>query len=141
VVSGPLDGPQLLDLLEELGVSLSGLESCSSPSRGLALSSISPEELTDMAASLLSQAVCPRRPAGERLAYLRTQLAASQPAALLYARQSFCDPAAYDALGVARLARELALPFLEVEVGLPLEISGPLRTRLEAFLETLLLDL
>jgi hypothetical protein len=40
----------------------------------------------------------------------------------------------------AELAREEGLPFLEVEVGFPLEVSGPLRTRIEAFLEAQLLD-
>jgi hypothetical protein len=59
---------------------------------------------------------------------------------VIYARQSFCDPGAYDALLVAELAAERSLPFLEVEVGFPLEISGPLRTRVEAFLEAQLLD-
>jgi hypothetical protein len=59
---------------------------------------------------------------------------------VIYARQSFCDPGAYDALLAAELAREQGLPFLEVEVGFPLEVSGPLRTRIEAFLEAQLLD-
>jgi benzoyl-CoA reductase/2-hydroxyglutaryl-CoA dehydratase subunit BcrC/BadD/HgdB len=59
---------------------------------------------------------------------------------VIYARQSFCDPGAYDALLVARLAEERGLPYLEIEVGFPFEASGPLRTRVEAFLEAQLLD-
>ena len=39
-----------------------------------------------------------------------------------------------------RLAAEQGLPYLEVEVGFPFDASGPLRVRIEAFLETLLLD-
>ena len=64
----------------------------------------------------------------------------ARPSSVIYARQSFCDPGAYDALLVAEMAAEQGLPFLEVEVGFPLEISGPLRTRVEAFLEAQLLD-
>ena len=49
-------------------------------------------------------------------------------------------PGAYDAVLVAQLAEERGLPFLEIEVGFPFEASGPLRTRVEAFLEAQLLD-
>jgi len=59
---------------------------------------------------------------------------------VIYARQSFCDPGAYDALAVAALAEERGLPYLEIEVGFPFEPSGPLRTRVEAFLEAQSLD-
>jgi hypothetical protein len=59
---------------------------------------------------------------------------------VIYARQSFCDPGAYDALTVAALAEERGLPYLEIEVGFPFEAGGPLRTRVEAFLEAQLLD-
>ncbi|MCL5943081.1 MAG: 2-hydroxyacyl-CoA dehydratase family protein [Actinobacteria bacterium] len=41
---------------------------------------------------------------------------------------------------MALLAKERGLPFLEVEVTYPFEPAGPLRVRIEAFLETLLLD-
>jgi hypothetical protein len=41
---------------------------------------------------------------------------------------------------VAELAEERDLPFLEIEVGFPFEASGPLHTRVEAFLEAQLLD-
>ena len=64
----------------------------------------------------------------------------SGPSSIIYARQSFCDPGAYDSLLVAELARERGLPFLEIEVDFPFDANGPLRTRVEAFLEAQLLD-
>jgi hypothetical protein len=144
VISGPLDSPALLEVLEELGAEVSGLESCSSEERleGLdAPAGTDPDALLPLARAVLEIAVCPRRPAAERKAHLRRRWHRCRPGAVLYARHSFCDPGAYDVLEVADLAREAGLPFMEVEIGLPLEITGPLRTRVEAFLETLLLEL
>lgn len=142
LVSGPQDSSALAELLVELGTHLSGLESCSAPHRAALLAALDASgNLEELARHLLAEVVCPRRPAADRQGYLTGLWAEAQPAAVIYARQSFCDPGAYDALAVGRLASERQLPFLEVEVDLPLEITGPLRTRIEAFLETLLLDL
>ena len=79
------------------------------------------------------------RPA-ERRDHLARRLDESRPSSVIYARQSFCDPGAYDAVLAAQLAEERGLPFLEIEVGFPFEASGPLHTRVEAFLEAQLLD-
>jgi hypothetical protein len=139
LVAGPLDDDALLRLVGDLGLPLSGLDSCSSVERSAELDSAERAgSVTELAERLLSEVVCPRRPAGERRAHLSQRFAIARPAAVVYARQSFCDPAAYDALGVGRLAAEQDLPFLEIEVGLPVEVTGALRTRVEAFLETLL---
>ena len=62
------------------------------------------------------------------------------PVSIIYARQSFCDPGAYDALLVTQLARERDLPYLEIEVDFPFDANGPLRVRVEAFLEAQLMD-
>ena len=84
--------------------------------------------------------MCPRRSTAQRKTYLAGRLEESQPSSVIYARQSFCDPGAYDAVLVAELAAERGLPFLEIEVGFPFEANGPLHTRVEAFLESQLLD-
>jgi hypothetical protein len=89
---------------------------------------------------MLELGVCPRRSTSERRAHLAHRLDQVSPTSIIYARQSFCDPGAYDALLVAQLAEERGLPYLEIEVGFPFEASGPLRTRVEAFLEAQLLD-
>ena len=170
MVSGPLSDDSLLRLLDDLGAKVSGLESCTSPDRSRPLSpqasdaaetaplvpdakgdtrsggggASSPEGLThrhlDLARQVLSLGKCPRFSTKERRDHLTRRLEETRPSSLIYARQSFCDPGAYDALLVAELARERGLPFLEIEVGFPLEASGPLRTRVEAFLEAQLLD-
>ena len=93
-----------------------------------------------LAAAVLDAGMCPRRSTLARREHLARRLDQAHPSAVIYARQSFCDPGAYDALEVARLAEERGLPFLEIEVGFPFEASGPLRTRVEAFLETQSLD-
>jgi benzoyl-CoA reductase/2-hydroxyglutaryl-CoA dehydratase subunit BcrC/BadD/HgdB len=93
-----------------------------------------------LARELLSLGLCPRRSTAERRDHLVRRLDESRPSSVIYARQSFCDPGAYDAVLVAQLAEERGLPYLEIEVGFPFEAGGPLRTRVEAFLEAQLLD-
>jgi benzoyl-CoA reductase/2-hydroxyglutaryl-CoA dehydratase subunit BcrC/BadD/HgdB len=93
-----------------------------------------------LAARLLDIGMCPRRSTVDRKAHLNRRLVETRPSSVIYARQSFCDPGAYDALTVAELAEQRGLPYLEIEVGFPFEASGPLRTRVEAFLEAQLLD-
>ena len=165
VVAGPLTDDSLLRLIGQLGASVSGLESCTSPDRwkplstagarpegeagggsGPAAGSAADATGSDnayylaLARDVLSLGMCPRRSTGERRDYLVRRLDESRPSSVIYARQSFCDPGAYDAVLVAQLAEERGLPYLEIEVGFPFEASGPLRTRVEAFLEAQLLD-
>ncbi len=92
------------------------------------------------AAIILEGASCPRSTVGSRRSYLARRLDETAARAVIYARLPFCDPGAYDALTICRLASERGLPFLEVEVAYPFEPAGPLRVRIEAFLETLLLE-
>ena len=143
VVAGPLNDDSLLRLIDRLGVGVSGLESCTSPDRWEKLSAglmHNDDVFQRMAALVLDEAVCPRRSTLDRRKHLAHRLDEARPSSIIYARQSFCDPGAYDALEVARLADERGLPFLELEVGFPFEVSGPLRTRVEAFLEAQSLD-
>lgn len=164
VVAGPLSDDGLLWMIEGLGVGIAGLESCTSPERWRLLLGLgargagggaqpgrepatgelraqeSPGDLMELARDLLAAGICPRRSTVERRDHLRRRLEESEPSSIIYARQSFCDPGAYDALLVTQLAQESELPFLEIEVGFPFEASGPLRTRIEAFLEAQLLS-
>lgn len=165
IVAGPLSDDSLLRLVEDLGSRVSGLESCTSPDRwrnllgadagtkagagGLVPAAAGqanvagaggPVDYEALADLMLRVGVCPRSSTLTRRAHLAARLDESRPSAIIYARQSFCDPGAYDAVEVARLAEERGLPFLEIEVGFPFEASGPLRTRVEAFLEAQTLD-
>ncbi|MFH0917366.1 MAG: 2-hydroxyacyl-CoA dehydratase family protein [bacterium] len=147
VVAGPLSDDSLLGLIERLGAQIAGLESCTSPDRWKPLARATPagEAGTDdgyqtLAAELLAIGMCPRRSTADRRDYLARRLDETRPSSVIYARQSFCDPGAYDALAAAALAKERGLPYLEIEVGFPFDAGGPLRTRVEAFLEAQLLD-
>lgn len=141
VIGGPLSDDSLLRFILRLGSHISGVESCTAPSRWQALDGPrSSPAYEETARLILSAGVCPRRSSVDRRAYLAQRMTEARPSSVIYARQSFCDPGAYDALLVADMAEKQGLPFLEVEVGFPLEISGPLRTRVEAFLEAQLLD-
>jgi benzoyl-CoA reductase/2-hydroxyglutaryl-CoA dehydratase subunit BcrC/BadD/HgdB len=134
----------------QLGAHVAALESCTSPDRwkSLSASTLAPSSARDagdvdyeaLAATALEAGLCPRRSTTDRRAHLQRRLEESAPSSIIYARQSFCDPGAYDALLVAELARERGLPYLEIEVDFPFDASGPLRTRVEAFLEAQLLD-
>jgi 2-hydroxyglutaryl-CoA dehydratase, D-component len=159
VVSGPLSNDSLLGLIDRLGTHVSGLESCTSPDRwkplapragdsgtagpGFAGPDDAGQSLPDyqaFAAHVLATGMCPRRSTAERRTYLQRRLDETKPSSIIYARQSFCDPGAYDALLVAQLARERGLPYLEIEVDFPFDANGPLRVRVEAFLEAQLMD-
>ncbi len=159
VVSGPLSDDSLLSLIDKLGAHVSGLESCTSPDRWKALAAdaldfipnggaateglipaLAPADYQALAGQVLATGICPRRSTQDRRAYLERRLDEARPASVIYARQSFCDPGAYDALLVNSLARERGLPYLEIEVDFPFDANGPLRVRVEAFLEAQLMD-
>jgi hypothetical protein len=165
VVAGPLTDDSLLRLIERLGATVSGLESCTSPERWKPLAAAGAtgagggapvgDDAGDapnagraapmdgylvLAREVLALGMCPRRSTAERRKYLVRRLDESRPSSVIYARQSFCDPGAYDAVLVSQLAEERGLPYLEIEVGFPFEASGPLQTRVEAFLEAQSLD-
>ena len=145
VVAGPLTDDSLLRLIARLGASVSGLESCTSPDRWKPLAAAgaaagSGGSYQALAREMLALGMCPRRSTAARRDHLVRRLDESEPSSVIYARQSFCDPGAYDAVLTAELAAERGLPFLEIEVGFPFEASGPLHTRVEAFLEAQLLD-
>ncbi len=160
VVAGPLSDDSLLRLIVRLGAHVAGIESCTSPERWKPLAAAATAigagyrgaaaegdeapptagDYATLAAELLAIGMCPRRSTVERRDYLARRLDVTRPSSVIYARQSFCDPGAYDALTVAALAEERGLPYLEIEVGFPFEAGGPLRTRVEAFLEAQLLD-
>ena len=151
LVAGPLSDDSLLRLIGRLGSHVSGLESCTSPDRWKPLAPTSgagaapeaagaPADYAALAARVLETGMCPRRSTVERRDHLVRRLDATRPSSVIYARQSFCDPGAYDALLVASLAAERHLPYLEIEVDFPFDANGPLHTRVEAFLEAQLLD-
>ncbi|MBN1321228.1 MAG: 2-hydroxyacyl-CoA dehydratase [Thermoleophilia bacterium] len=157
VVAGPLTDDSLLGLIETLGAHVSGLEACTSPERwrplaaaasvtaasgaeGEAALPVAPLDHEALTARLLDIGMCPRRSTTHRRDHLARRLDQNRPSSIIYARQSFCDPGAYDALLVAELAKERGLPYLEIEVDFPFDANGPLRTRVEAFLEAQLLD-
>jgi hypothetical protein len=161
VVSGPLSDDSLLGLIDRLGAHVSGLESCTAPDRWKPLAPSSgatsagssdtglsgtpgaadnPWGYEALAADILATGMCPRRSTVDRREHLVRRLDEARPGSIIYARQSFCDPGAYDALLVAQLAQERGLPYLEIEVDFPFDANGPLRTRVEAFLEAQLLD-
>jgi hypothetical protein len=146
LVAGPLSDDSLLRLVGQLGVGAAGLESCTSPDRWKPLAASNGADAagaTDhaaLAARILEIGMCSRRSTADRRDHLVRRLDQTRPSSIIYARQSFCDPGAYDALLVSRLAEERGLPYLEIEVDFPFDANGPLRTRVEAFLEAQLLD-
>jgi hypothetical protein len=141
LVAGPLSDNGFLRFIADRGLPVSGVESCTSVERVHDLDDgIDPDSsVLDVARVVLSRVSCPRQGSTARRRRLAERLDLSQAKAVLYARLPFCDPAAYDGLTVAALASERKLPYLEVEVSYPFELPGPLKVRVEAFLETLLL--
>ncbi len=140
LVAGPLSDDSLLRLVGQLGANVAGLESCTSPDRWKPLAAVVAPDHEAVAAKLLEIGMCPRRSTADRRDHLVRRLDETRPSSIIYARQSFCDPGAYDALLVSQLAQERGLPYLEIEVDFPFDAGGPLRTRVEAFLEAQLLD-
>ncbi len=141
VIAGPLSGADLLVAIENAGVAVSGLDSCTGTHRAAALAAVDGGFSFDAEArAMLTAAVCPRSTVSLRREHLASRIASATPSALIHARLPFCDPGAYDGVTARSLANELDLPFLDIEVGFPSEVTGPVRVRLEAFLETLTLE-
>ncbi|MBU2601473.1 MAG: 2-hydroxyacyl-CoA dehydratase family protein [Actinobacteria bacterium] len=141
VIAGPLSGVDLLRAIEDAGVPVSGLDSCTGVDRAAALAAGDARLTFDAEArEMLAAAVCPRSAVTLRREHLASRIADAHPAGLIHARLPFCDPGAYDGVLARSLADELELPFLDIEVGYPSEVTGPVRVRLEAFLERLTLD-
>ena len=136
-MSGPLTDGRLPAFLAARGAALAGVESCLGPWRREELLALADPGLDTetQARLLLERVVCPHRSRTLRRARLRARVLDTQARAVVYLRQTFCDPGAYDSLTAADVAREAGVPFLEVDADFPFELDGPLRTRLEAFLE------
>ncbi len=137
VVSGPLSHDDLLCFLEDRGAGVAGIESCLGPARRTELQALADPALgpDEQARRLLETIVCPHRSRTLRRQRLEQRFRETQAGAVVYLRQTFCDPGAYDSLTVAELAAEMGLPFLELDAEFPFRLDGPMRTRLEAFLE------
>ena len=86
-------GPGVLHLARPLEAARSRRARSPGASRELG-----PADYQALAARVLATGMCPRRSTADRRAHLERRLDETKPTSIIYARQSFCDPGAYDAL-------------------------------------------
>ena len=95
--------------------------------------------LPAIASRYLSKPPCPLRDIGprQRTNYLLELAREYQVGGVIFLRQKFCDPHAYDIPALTKVSKKEGLPYLilELDVTIPL---GQYRTRIEAFLEMLI---
>ncbi len=91
-------------------------------------------------ARVLAAGMCPRRSTADRRAYLERRLDETKPILHHLRPPELLRPRRLRRSAGRHLARERDLPYLEIEVDFPFDANGPLRVRVEAFLEAQLMD-
>lgn len=133
----------LIDLMEEVGFRIMGLDSClGERAFDFSVQTEGNNLLLNLAESYLKKPACPRMLESEkRLAYIRHLISRRNAEGLIYFIPKFCDQASYDFKYLKEWAIETDFPMLMVEGEYRSGESGQLKTRIEAFRESLQLQL
>lgn len=142
VVGGENDEAELLSLVEDLGAIFVTDDACMG-TRYFGTEVLPQEDLVSaIATRLLAKPPCPLKDVffERRRAGLLQQIKDYRVEGVLFIQQKFCDPHELDIPVLQRLCNENNIPnfFVELDTTLP---RGQLRTRAEAFLEMLQLEL
>ena len=138
LVGAVLDEPRLLDLLDGLGVRVSGDDLCNGSRFFRGQVGAQGDPLTNLADYALQQAPCPAKyhPDHDPGAALVEQAQQAEADGVVFVIEKFCEPHAFD-YALARPALEQAgLPALLLEMEQTPSLEA-LRTRLQAFAEML----
>jgi benzoyl-CoA reductase subunit C len=141
VVSGSVcTTPDLMELLLELGADVVGDDLCCGHRyyEGLVEVNMPPEDA--LAKRMWERVNCPAKHQcrDDRAAFLLNQVKESGAQGVVFYLQSFCEPHLFDLPYLRdRLQEELEIPSLVLESELQSFSRGQLRTRLQAFIETI----
>ena len=132
-----LDGRGLIDLIEDLGATVSGVDSCLAE-RVVPHVDLEKDILGSLARSYLNKIPCARmKDSKKRAEYLVRRMRETGAEGLIYMGLKFCDPYLYEWPYLMEEMQLRAVPVLFLEGEYRGHIGGGLRTRVQAFLEML----
>jgi benzoyl-CoA reductase/2-hydroxyglutaryl-CoA dehydratase subunit BcrC/BadD/HgdB len=140
VLSGSvLQLPELLDCLEEQGGQVAGFDLCSGSRHFAGLVDESLPPLSGLARRILNRPNCPARHGGllRRADHLKGLVEDTGARGVVFALPTFCDPHAFDIPMLERELRASNIASLVLEIDEAGAMSEQLRTRCQAFMETL----
>jgi benzoyl-CoA reductase/2-hydroxyglutaryl-CoA dehydratase subunit BcrC/BadD/HgdB len=128
-------------VIESSGAIIVGEESCIGERNTRDLTDESPADLEgqlDALAARYMQIDCACfTPNDERLGHIADMARALRADGVVHYGLLFCQPYAHEAFKVAKAMADAGIPFLAIETDYGLEDMGQLKTRVEAFVETL----
>jgi benzoyl-CoA reductase/2-hydroxyglutaryl-CoA dehydratase subunit BcrC/BadD/HgdB len=138
ILSGVLPNPpEILTLLDELGVTVADDDFLSCSRRLLLMSSRAKDPFEALTESYFSMAPCTTKdsPLEERIRYLRSKIQKSGARGVIFWMVKFCEPELFDVPQVVEALKNDGAPTLLIETELNEGLSGQMRTRVEAFVE------
>ena len=142
IVGGENDQSELLKIIEDLGANIVTDDLCFGKRYWELETKKEGNLLGNLAARYLGKPSCPTKdiPYNRRKELLMQQYKDYNVEGIFFVHQKFCDPNEFDVPVLAAFAREKGIPnfFMELDTTIPV---GQLRTRAEAFLEMLQLEL
>ena len=128
-------------LIESSGAVIVGEESCIGERNTRDLTDEAPTDLAAMLDALTDRymkidCAC-FTPNAERLGHIAELAKALKADGVVHYGLLFCQPYAHEALKVGKAMAEAGLPYLAIETDYGMEDAGQLKTRVEAFVETL----
>jgi bzd-type benzoyl-CoA reductase N subunit len=138
LVGATLDEPRLADLIEDLGASVVGDDLCSGTRHFSDQVGSAGDPVSALADYFLRRAPCPTKfhPLHDRGHHLLGLLRNARAQGVVFVLAKFCEPHAFDYAMLLPALEHAAIPHLLLEMEQTPSLEG-LRTRLQAFLETL----
>lgn len=142
ILGSETDDLELIRFIESLGTTVVIDDHCTGSRYFWNQVPPGPDRLSAIAARYLERPACPVKDLLERRRFPHLLELARQyrVQAAIFIMEKFCDPHQYDAQPIQKLFQEYHIPSLQLEVDVTTPV-GQLRTRLEAFLEMLQMEL
>jgi benzoyl-CoA reductase/2-hydroxyglutaryl-CoA dehydratase subunit BcrC/BadD/HgdB len=138
VLSGVLPNPpEILTLLDELGVMVADDDFLSCGRRLLLMSSRAEDPFEALTESYFAMAPCTTKdsPLEERIRHLRSKIQKSGARGVIFWMVKFCEPELFDVPQLVEALKNEGVPTLLIDTELNQGLSGQMRTRVEAFVE------
>jgi benzoyl-CoA reductase/2-hydroxyglutaryl-CoA dehydratase subunit BcrC/BadD/HgdB len=138
ILSGVLPNPpEILTLLDELGVMVADDDLLSCGRRLLLTPSHAEDPFEALTESYFSMAPCTTKdsPMEERIAYLSNKIKRSGAKGVIFWMVKFCEPELFDVPQVMEGLKREGVAILVLDTELNQGLSGQMRTRVEAFVE------
>lgn len=139
LVGSRLRNPGVTSLIEDSGARVVALDACMTTRRFEGFVEEGSENpYLALAERTLSRPPCPRMDLFEdRMEYLLSLVKETSAAGVVFVPLKFCDPFQYDVLLLGQRLKQEDIPLLIVESGYEPSVPEQIRTRIQAFVETL----